>query len=132
MISIWAYELFSIIACGEVTAHTLYVGINIRTKNKEISDELLLNGLLELCFNKLIIFSFHENYGNSKPSLIDLSSSEQLVQLWLKIFKVNGPRSEIPNVATLTFELSHAGKLFQPDKEKILKLYEPFLTKWYD
>lgn len=129
MITMLAYNLLSIIACGEVTVHTLYLGIVARSKSKEAADELLLNGLLELCDRGLITWKYHPAYGDKPAFDKPQESVVVLLETWRDVFEYLGPRTEEPNPATISVETSK-----NADKElnrEVYEVYGEFMDKWY-
>jgi hypothetical protein len=129
MITILAYNLLSTIACGEVTVHTLHLGILARTRTREIADEILLNGLLELCDKGYVVWQYHPMYGD-QPSVAKVqNSSEVLLETWKEVFGFEGPRTEEPNFATISFDLTRKGN--HELGRSIYGGYEEFLDNWY-
>lgn len=129
MITMLAYNLLSIIACGEVTVHTLYLGVLARSKSKEAADELLLNGLLELCDRGLIFWHYHPAYGDEPAIDKTQESVTTFLATWRDVFEYLGPRTEEPSPSTISVEASK-----NADDElncEAYQAYAEFMDKWY-
>lgn len=129
MITISAYNLLSIIACGEVTLHTLYLGVLARGHSKKAADEILLNGLLELCNNRLLHWEYHRAYGDEPAVVVAQNSGVSLLAVWQECFEFEGPRTKEPHPSTILFELTAKGA--QELNRKCYRTYEVFLDNWY-
>jgi len=129
MLTMLAYDLLSVISCGEATVHTLHLGVVARCKSKEGADELLLNGLLELCDRGLINWKYHPDYSD-KPAIEKTQASVgPLLETWRDVFEYLGPRTEQPILSTISVETSKKANLeLQRDEYRI---YEEYMDKWY-
>lgn len=129
MITLLAYNLLSVVACGEVTVHTLYLGVLVRNQSRKAADELLLNGLLELCDKGLVVWKYHPAYGD-QPSVVKMQDSPVvLLGTWQEIFGFEGPRTEEPTSSTISFELTEKGN--QELRKEVYDAYGQFLDSWY-
>ena len=124
-----AYNLLSIIVCGEVTVHTLYLGVLARSRSKRAADERLLNGLLELCDRKLIMWKYHPAYGDELAISKTQDSVITLLESWCDVFGYLGPRTQDPNPSTISVETSN--NAYNELEREVYQPYEEFMDKWY-
>jgi hypothetical protein len=101
-----AYELVSIIACGDVSLHTLYLGVLHRHKNSpQAATELLMSGLIELISARCVEWTYPEGL-IKEPFRYKQYAPEIIVQLWEEKFGY-GPLSTDIAPETITFQLSY-------------------------
>ena len=97
MLSPAAYDLINVIVDGEVTVHTLRLGIIARGVCEKDADELLLNCLIELAEAGLIEWLIHQRYGDIPPFRPSNFGAVELLTCWQTCFGTGGPRGDAPD-----------------------------------
>lgn len=101
MVSVTAFDLLNVVAAGDVTVHTLWLGFHDRLSFQQAADELLLNSLIELTEAGLISWAIEEDYGRSPPTKPTSYSADRLVDAWKSAFGNSGPRPQESENSTI-------------------------------
>lgn len=130
MISVVSYHLLSIIFCGEVNVHTLWLGLWDETDSKVAAKHLLLNSLIELQDKRLVHMWYHKSYGDTNPIKMQDGSILELIEKWYLLWDISGPLSLEPDAGDISIEISEKGSL-ELDNLDYAELYEKYLSTWY-
>jgi hypothetical protein len=129
MLTMAAYEFLSVIECGEVTVHTLYLSVYRAPAEKRLATQITLNSLIELVSRKLVVWEYYSHYGDRPPVPLKSYSVKSLLDTWKLIFGYDPPKTRDPSPSTITFEISEKGRN-EVDRE-IYDIYSEYMDRWY-